>query len=214
MRERLVRNRTSLSNEIRGFLGEYGIIIAQGISHVKNKLPLYFEDSKLTMRGQAIFKDLYAELVDINQRIDQCDQRIQGIYMEHKKVCDAMMQVEGIGLLCATALLTILSQPEVFENGRHFSAYLGLVPRQVSTGGKTMLRGITKSGNGYIRKLLIHGARSAVFWSQRKENHRSKWIKNKLDTRGPNKTCVALANKNARVIYALVKNQTQYQKAA
>lgn len=214
VRDRLIKNRTGLCNEIRGFLGEYGIILPLGVSHVKQKLSLYFEDPTLTARGQGMFRDLYDELVSINAMIDRCDQKIKAIYVEHKEVCDRMMKVEGIGILCATALLTVLSEPEVFENGRHFSSYLGLVPRQASSGGKTILRGISKSGNRYIRKLLIHGGRSASYAAMRKKNQRSLWIQNKLETRGPNKTAVAVANKNARIVWALVKHHTQYRSAA
>ena len=140
----------------------------------------------------------------MDQRIARLDEQVDEVYQQHRALCDRLMQIEGIGLLTATALLTVLSQPGVFKNGRHFGAYLGLVPRQYSTGGKTTLRGITKHGNTYIRKLLIHGARSAIHWSTRKTDSRSQWIRQKLADRGHNKACVALANKNVRIAWSLV----------
>lgn len=216
IRERLIDNRTSLVNEIRGLLSEYGIVLAQGIGHVRKNLPLILEDqeSELTARARLFFTEMNRELVELDDRIDHFDQQIDGIYQQHQSICDRMMQVEGIGIVTATALLTVLSQPHLFKNGRHFGAYLGLIPRQYSTGGRTTLRGITKHGNQYLRKLLIHGARSVINWSSRKTDARSIWIRQKLADRGHNKTCVALANKNARILWALLAHDQDYRKAA
>ena len=216
IRERLIDSRTRLTNEIRGLLSEYGIILAQGVGQVRKQLPRILEDaeSELTTRARMFFENMRLELIEMDKRIQDLDAQIDAIYVEHKETCDRMMKVEGIGVLTATALLTILSQPHVFENGRHFGAYLGLVPRQYSTGGKTTLRGITKGGNTYIRKLLVHGARSAIHWSGRKTDLRSQWIRQKVSDRGHNKACVALANKNARIVWALLAHDQEYNKAA
>ena len=121
------------------------------------------------------------------------------------------MTIPGIGSLSATALVAAVSDASAFKNGRQFAAWLGLVPRQQSTGGKERLLGISKRGDSYLRKLLIHGARATMRWVGLKTDRRSQWIRQLVERRGKNRTAVAVANKNARIVWALLTSQQTYQ---
>jgi transposase len=216
IRHRLVRNRTKLSNEIRGLLQEYGIVLPRTLSSLREGLPRILEDADLevTDRTRELFQDLLGELRDLEARIAGYEARIRSIGREHKDVCDRLLEVPGVGILTATAVLTSLTDPSLFRNGRQYAASLGLVPRQVSTGGKTILRGITKHGDRYLRTLLIHGARATLRYAQKKDDRRNRWIRQKIETRGVNKACVAIANKNARILWHLMAHHDTYRKAA
>jgi len=123
--------------------------------------------------------------------------------------------IEGVGFITATAIVAAVGDPSVFKNGREFSSWLGLVPKQRSTGGKNILLGISKRGNPYIRKNLIHGCRSIMRWVKNKDDKKSRWIQNKIDTKGFNRAVIATANKTARVIWVLLANEEErYIKAA
>lgn len=215
IRERLVKHRTALSNEIRGLLGEYGIIVSQGISHLKERLPELLEEgtNELTPMARELFHFLYEELNELGQRVSFYEERIMRIFRAHE-VCKRLEKVEGVGPLTATALLAAVPEPKEFRNGRQMAAWLGLVPRQHSSGGKTILGGISKRGDRYVRSLLIHGARSVLKSKKRSDSKRDRWIQEKKKTRGFNKAAVALANKNARILWALLAHGEEYRKAA
>lgn len=215
VRERLARHRTSLSNEIRGLLQEYGIVLPQSIAHLKKHLPRILEDAEqpLSEMSRTLFSELSKELRQLDEQVDQYDVKIQAIFASHE-VCQRIGQIEGIGPITATALYAAVGDPHVFHNGRQFAAWLGLVPRQASTGGKTILRGISKRGDRYLRTLLVHGARAALRVAPRKLDARSRWAVEKQRTRGTNKACVAIANKNARIAWALMTSGERYRKAA
>jgi transposase len=129
-------------------------------------------------------------------------------------VCQRLMTIPGLGELTATALVAAVSDAAQFKNGRQFAAWLGLVPRQHSTGGKERLLGISKRGDSYLRKLLVHGARSCLRWVDRKRDRRSQWLQALLERRGWNRAAVALANKNARVAWVLLSTEQVYRTAA
>ena len=213
IRQRLVRRRTALTNEMRGLLGEYGIILPRNIQNVRNKLIPAIEDEmnegKLTDFGKSLFRDLYEELVEIDSRIMKFDNRI-GVLFKNSEECQRVSCLEGIGPITATAVVSACSSPGMFKNGREFSAWLGLVPRQKSSGGKVRLLGISKRGDSYLRSLLIHGARSVVKRVPYKKDKRSRWISGVEKRSGRNKAVVALANKNARIIWALLNSGTEY----
>lgn len=215
IRERLVHNRTALSNQMRGLLSEYGIVLAEGLSKLRKELPMILEDAtnELTDSGRELFFELLQELGELDKQIAKYNKKIQRIY-DQDETCQRIGKVEGVGPLTATAMVAAVSDPREFKNGRQLSAWLGLVPRQNSSGGKTVLLGISKRGNQYVRGLLIHGARSVLIKCGNKTDRRSLWLKQKEKTRGFNRACVALANKNARVIWALMAHKTEYKKAA
>ncbi len=214
IRERLIKQKIALSNQMRGLLLEYGIAITKGFSSHKKNIPNILEDAEneLTCIAREICSELYEELFSLEKRIAVYDKKIEKIYRENE-VCKKLSKIEGVGPVIATAILTVLSDPKLFKNGRHFAAFLGLVPRQHSSGGKQRLLGISKRGDVYLRKLLIHGARSALLRIDKKTDRRSEWLKQLKIRRGNNRTSVALANKNARVIWAMVANDDIYNEA-
>jgi transposase len=215
VRERLMKARTALINETRGLLHEYGIIVPQGAStfrkHVLEKLAN--EATKLTPSSQELFQQLLEELAALDARIAAYDAQLAQVAQTHP-VCQRLMTIPGLGELTATALVAAVSDASQFKNGRQFAAWLGLVPRQHSTGGKARLLGISKHGDLYLRKLLVHGARSCLRWVNRKSDRRSQWVRSLMERRGWNRAAVALANKNARVAWALMSTEQVYRTAA
>lgn len=217
MRERLIGERTALCNQARGLLSEYGVVAPLGIPALKKLLTTIAGDTENTVKITAIMKELciefYEQLQEKEKWIKKCNIKIESI-ANTNPLCLRLMDVLGIGELTATILLTVLSNPSLFKNGRHFAAFLGLVPKQYSSGGKHKLYGISKRGDKYIRSLLVHGARSVLLHAKRKSDKYSQWINKLNDRSGHNRTCVAVANKNARILWALAANGTEYKKAA
>lgn len=211
VRERLVSARTALSNELRGLLGEYGIIVPKGIKRLRLELSEILErnQGQLTSMALSTFNDLREELSHLDEQVKKYDKRIEQIHEAHP-VCQRLSTIPGIGPVVATAIVSAVGNPHCFKNGRQFSAFLGLVPRQNSTGGKDRLLGISKRGDVYLRKLLVHGARSVLIHASKKTDKRSAWLLDLQKRRGTNRSIVALANKNARVIWALLVRDTRY----
>jgi len=212
VRERLVTARTALVNERRGLLAEYGMVLPQGMAKFRQTLlsTLEAEQTKLTSLGQELFHRLFAELGSLEAELASYQEKLEALADTHP-VCQRLLTVPGIGPLTATALMAAVSDAQVFKNGRQFAAWLGLVPKQYSTGGQTRLLGISKRGDSYIRKLLIHGARATLRWAKTKADRRSQWIRGLLDRRGWNRTAVAVANKNARMVWALLSRGGVYE---
>ena len=215
VRSRLVASRTQLINQVRGLLAEYGVVLPQNAGQVRNGLPAVLEDAEnqLTGFGRELFRSLYEELAQLDERIDEADHRIQ-VAFQSTPDCKRIAAVEGVGPLIATAVVAAISNGHAFTNGRQFSTWLGLVPRQHSSGGKSRLLGISKHGDSYLRTLLIHGARSVVYRAKAKTDKRSLWIAEKQQRLGTTKTCVAVANKNARIIWSLIAHEQEYRRAA
>jgi len=215
IRERQITARTAFINQIRGLLTEYGIVIPQRASQVRHKLPLVLEDAEngLTATAREWLHALAEELQALDQRIAATDQQIERVF-EADEACQRLAQLPGIGPLTATALVAAVGDATAFKNGRQFAAWLGLVPRQHSTGGKTTLLGMTKRGNCYLRTLLIHGARAVLRVVDRKTDARSRWLQGVKARRGMNCASVAQANKTARVAWALLAKGDRYRHAA
>ena len=207
--------RTALINQIRGLLTEYGIVIPQRASQVRHKLPMVLEDAEngLTATAREWLHALAEELQALDQRIAATDQQIERMF-EADEAGQRLAQLPGIGPLTATALVAAVGDATEFKHGRQFAAWLGLVPRQHSTGGKTTLLGMTKRGNCYLRTLLIHGARAVLRVVDRKTDTRSRWLQGVKARRGMNCASVAQANKTARVAWALLAKGDRYRRAA
>lgn len=208
IRQRLVGNRTALANQIRGILTEYGIVIPQGILHIGKQISeiINREAAEVSSLIKTLLQDLYEEFHKLDLKIKQMDRCIQQISRK-SDVCQRLEKLKGIGPITSTALIGAIGDAKEFKNGRHLSAWLGLVPKQHSTGGKAKLLGISKRGNCYLRTLLIHGARSAI----RYVGNEPSWLKNLIDRRGKHKACIAFANKNARLIWAIMSKGENYQ---
>jgi transposase len=215
VRERLVGARTALINEMRGLLAEYGIVLPKGAKAFRQTVvsQLEAEQDKLRALGQEMFHRLFQELVKVEAEVAYYDEKLLWLAETHPE-CQRLLTIPGIGPITATALIAAVGDVGVFKNGRHFSAWLGLVPRQHSTGGQTRLLGISKRGDSYLRKLLIHGARSTLRWARLKTDGRSQWMRGLLERRGWNRTAVAVANKNARIVWALLSRGGVYSESA
>lgn len=205
IRERLVKARTGLSNEIRGLLLEYGMVLPQGIGHLRSKLPALLEQERECHSGlwHATFSELYEEFCELDKRIKVYEARLK-VIAHGNEHCKRLLAVPGIGVLTATALYAAVGDPSVFTNGRQFAAWLGLTPRQHSTGGKTSLGGISKRGDSYIRKLLVQGGRSMSIAASHKNKrehtlqYTDQWLLRLTERKGSNRAAVAMANKTAR----------------
>ncbi len=211
IREQQVKQRTMLSNQIRGLVGEEGIVMPQGISAIRKKLPFILEDASnnLSIVLRDLIGVLWEQFKGIDERLAYFNQQIESI-AKNNEICQRLMRIPGIGAISATILLTVLGQISVFRNSRDFAAFLGLVPKQHSSGNTIVLKGISKQGNSYIRYLLIHGARAVIRHCDGKEDKRSQWLINKKNRSHVNVAAVALANKNARCCWAMINNNTEY----
>ena len=205
IRRRLMGKRTALINQLRGLLAEYGVVLPQGANHVRSKLPAVLDASGESLPPLAVelFRDLYEELVQLEQRIGGYERRVERLYRANP-LCQRLGQVEGIGALTATAFVATVTNAAQFKNGRQCAAWLGLVPKQDSTGGKPRLLGISKRGDVYLRTLLVHGARSAMRLTPKRNDRKSLWVEQLRKRRGENIAAVALAAKHARILWALM----------
>ena len=210
IRERTVRARTALVNQIRGLLHEHGIIIPQGISHARRQLPVLVEDldNRLSMVARDYLSELYTELVDLDARIEKYEQRLFGLSRQNE-ICKRLLQIPGIGPLTASAMVAHAGDGRQYKNGREFAASLGLTPHEHSSGGKQKLLGISKRGNGYLRKLLIQGARIVTRHSLIREappeDYRTRWLQELAGRRGKMVAAVAQANKTARIAWNVLR---------
>lgn len=216
VRSRLVGNKTALTNQIRGLLAEYGIVINQGDSAFNKVLNsiLLEGDRHLNDGSIEIINYLYAEYISICKEIKKYGERIETIARDNPEV-QRLKSIPGIGDLSATALLAHIGDAKIFKRGKDLSSFLGLVPKHSGTGGKTKLGGISKRGDRYIRCLLVHGARSVLMSIRRNEDKGSgsryyQWIKSLLLKLPYNKVVVAVANKNARIVWALLNKQQMF----
>ncbi len=188
----------------------------KGVAAVRRGLPEVLEDAEngLTPLTRELFADHLDELRLIDQRFECCEQRIKALNKEND-VCRRLDEDEvlGIGPITASAVYAAAGHGQDFVNGRHFSAWLGLVPGQHSTGGKAVLLGISKRGNAYLRMLFIHGARAVLRYAADKTDRFSRWAQSVLVRRGHNKACVAVANKMARIAWVIMAKGETYQPA-
>jgi transposase len=211
VRERLIGARTALINEVHGLMLEYGIVMPTGVAKFRQAVveKLESEKDKLTALSQELFWKLVQEFVALEEQIAFYQEKLETLATTHPE-CQRLMTIPGIGPITATALVAAVSDVGVFKNGRQFAAWLGLVPKQHSTGGQSLLLGISKRGDSYVRKLLIHGARATLRWVKLQTDKRSQWIRGLLARRGWNRTAVAVANKNARIVWALLSRGGVY----
>jgi len=234
-RELYVKQYTATANHIRALLLEHGMVIPKGVAHVKQVID-HLEDAQneLTMGIRAQLHQLYehfkylkAEAEALKERLTQptqVDERIKYLKAEAEALKERLTQptqvdermqrlqtIPGIGPLTSSALVAAVGNGHEFKRGRELSAWLGLVPKQHSSGGRQKLMGISKRGDKYLRKLLVHGARIIVARCDKKQDKLSLWLQAKKQTLGFNKTAVALANKNARIAWALLAQSAVYQ---
>lgn len=210
-RQGFVKARTAQANQIRGLLAEYGIAIPQGIGHIAKRAPEIIEDGENDLPGS--FRGLIQRLVDhlkeLDRQVGELEAEIQR-WHRHSPASQKLAKIPGIGPITASAMVASIGNARNFKNGRQLAAWVGIVPRQHSTGGKSTLLGISKRGDTYLRTLLIHGARAVIRVAEHKPQANA-WLRKLLTRRNKNVATVALANKNARTIWALLANDREYE---
>ncbi|MFV2089995.1 MAG: IS110 family transposase [Pseudomonadales bacterium] len=215
-RQLLVRQRVALSNHLRGVLLEYGFALPQGIQVLSKRLPELLEDgdNELPILTRHLLAELKAQHDDLHERIEGLYRQIQA-WHRASEISQRLATIPGIGVLTATALVATVGEGQGFKNGRQLAAYLGLVPRQASSGGKEHLLGISKRGDGHVRQLLIHGARAVVLHVRRRlktgRPGGNPWVEQLLQRCHVNEVAVALANKMARIAWVVLVRQETYQ---
>jgi Transposase and inactivated derivatives len=211
-RQGLLEARTSQSNQIRGLMAEFGLVLPRGVSQIRTRAVALLDASEdLPEVARQMFRSLLENFRDLDRRVQEFEKRILAWHRSSQE-SQRIEQIPGIGPLGATALIGSIADVKAFRSGRQLAAWLGLTPRQSSSGGKERLLGISKRGDTYLRTLLIHGARS-VIWA---EAHKTRaapnsWIANMLQRKHPNIAAVALANKNARTLWALLAHGREFQ---
>ncbi|MDE3187552.1 MAG: IS110 family transposase [Acidobacteriota bacterium] len=212
LRELFVHQRTAVINHVRAVLAERGVIVGKSPAAFHKAMPsvLASEAGEVTIDSRALLVDALQHLNSLEARIEAADVRIRHL-MTSSELCQRIGQIPGVGPLTATAVVAAVGDAKQFKNGRHLAAWLGIVPRQHSSGGRSRLGGISKRGDAYLRTLLIHGARSVLRWLGDKQDAHSRWLRELIDRRGHNCAAVALANKNARIIQAVLSSDRTYR---
>ena len=212
MRQGYVDQRTALVNQVRGLLNERGIVMPQGINQVRRQLPSILEDAEngLTALSRELFASHYEKLKQLDTAIRALDQRINRLCQDNE-LSRRFVEVPGIGPITATRVASDIGHGKGYDRGRDYAASLGIVPKQHSSGDKMIYLGISKRGNRAIRTLLIHGARSVLKNCGGKNDKLSTWLQALIARRGFNKAAVALANKNARILWAMASKGEAYQ---
>ena len=211
VRQGFVSARTAQANQIRGLLAEFGLVIPIGIRSIERKLPEFLEDAENGLSGasRALFARLMEHFRALDRQVKEMEREINA-WHRGDTASQRLQAIPGIGPITASALVGSVGDAKTFHNGRQFAAWLGLVPRQNSTGGTTNLLGISKRGDTYLRTLLIHGARSVLFTLKRNPDRAEGWLARVANRRNPNIAAVALANKNARIVWALLAHDRDY----
>lgn len=214
LRQKMIKERTALANQLRGLLIERGIVIPQGLNQVRKQMPLILEDAEndLTPLSRELFAEHYEKLKQLDDDIKTQDQRI-GRLCQAQALTRRFLKVPGIGPISASIIAANLGSGTGYSTSRDYAASLGIVPGQHSRGDKPVYLGISKRGNRYIRTLLIHGARAVLKNCQKKSDKLSCWLQALIERRGFNKAAVALANKNARILWAMASSGDEYQPA-
>jgi transposase len=208
----VMANRTGLVNQIRGLLGEFGVIVPKGVARFRRELPGILEDAEngIPDLGRTVLANLLDQFRDLDARIRVYDRQIRELAAASEPA-RRLMRIEAIGPQTATALVATMGDPQVFKSGRNFAASLGITPRQYSSGGITRLGPITRRGDSYLRTLLVHGARAYLRVVDRKTDAKSAWARRLKQRRHVNIAAVALAAKHARVAWALLAHGSEYR---
>jgi len=214
-RQRLVNHRTAVISQMRGLLLDRGVAIGVAASRARRLIPqiLAEPNDELTGLMREIIGSLYALMLQIDKRIRAFDKEIDAIF-KASEACRRIAKISCVGLKTATAMIAAIGDGSDFKNGRYLAAWLGLVPRQHSSGDRRVMMGISNRGSKHLRTLLVHGARAVVRTASRKTDSRSNWVNELRQRRGYNRATVAVANKNARVIWAVVRSRDPYRAAA
>lgn len=214
-RELLIQNRTAISNHVRGLLMEFGVVIPKGFAHLNQHVPRVLEDAENGVPDmfRATLHRMFERYLLLKEDIDFLNEQIKQLVKQYDP-CRRLMDLEGVGPISAVLVFATLGTGQAFKNGREFSAYIGLTPKQYSSGGKTNLIGISKHvANRRLRSVLIQGARSYVHKLKDPQTPKQKWLWALIQRAGYGKAAVALANKNVRTAWALLTSGAVYNRA-
>jgi transposase len=212
IRSGLMEQRKAKANQVRGLASEYGMVAPKELLHLRRAIPCWLEDAEngLSGRFRKLLVGMWHDLLRLDDRIAELDREI-ALIAAADPVAKRLQQLRGVGPMIATALLATVGDAHQFANGRQMAASLGLTPKQNSSGGKERLLGISKRGDAYVRCLLVHGARAMIRTAKSKDDRLSQWVTRIATTRHPNVAAVAMANKTARIAWAMIRNGTDYQ---
>jgi len=210
-RQGFVKARTAQANQIRGLLSEFGIVMPRGIQSISKRIPDILEDAEngLPETMRHLLKRLIDHLRELDRQVGKLELQIKQWHKDNE-ASQRLEAIPGIGPITASTIVATVGDVKVFKNGRQLSAWLGLVPKQRSSGGRQMLLGISKRGDIYLRTLLIHGARAVIRFAERKVEPEN-WLRKLIMRRNKNIAAVALANKNVRIIWALLAKNTTFR---
>ena len=210
-RQGFVKARTAQGNQIRGLLSEFGIVIPQGIRSIMKQMPEILEDGENGLPGtmRNLLERLTENLKEMDRQVAELETQI-GLWHRENEASRRLAEIAGIGPITASAMVATVGNAREFKNGRQLAAWMGLVPRQNSSGGKQNLMGISKRGDTYLRTLLIHGARAVIRFAENKAEPGS-WLRKRMARRNKNVAAVALANKNARIVWALLAKDRTFR---
>ena len=214
VRATLMSQRRAKANQIRGLVAEYGLVTPVEIAQLRKAVPRWLEDAEngLTVCFRALLNELWLDLRQLDERLKTLDKRIEALARANP-VTQRLQQLRGVGPLIATELVATVGDGRHFNKGRQMAAALGLTPRQHSTGDNRRLLGISKRGDAYLRTLLIHGARAVVSQAKHRDDHLSRWVTEIAQRSHTNVAAVALANKTARIAWAMLREQSDYDPA-
>ena len=214
-RELLVRQKTMLINALRGHCGEFGLVAAQGASKVAELIEVIedLEDARLPTLAREALGSLVEQLRMTQIQILDLEKKLLAWHRANE-ASRRLETIPGVGVITATALVATIGDASQFHSGRQLAAWLGLVPRQYSSGGKERLGRISKRGDGYLRRLLVHGARADLRWSRHRKEQRSIWQESLLARRPTNVVLVAMAHKTARVVWAMLRRGETFRTEA
>ena len=208
VRKGIVNEQNRIANQLRGLLAEFGVVMPQGLESLKrvwSNTRQRYADAVPVLAGSE-FDRLYARLGELHAEILRYDRRINA-HVRTDVRARRLTEIHGVGPITASAIVATIGNGRDFKNGRQFAAWLGLTPKQFSTGGRTILGKITKRGDTYLRTLLIHGGRSELMYVHRREDPKSQWATRLRETKPWNKAAVALANKHARMIWSILAKE-------
>jgi len=213
-RQRMVNHRTAVVSQIRGLLLDRGFAFAKSITRARRMVPEILSDldNELTDLAREAIGELYDLFRDLDRRIASFDKKIDRVFRD-SEVCKRIAGIKGVGPKTATAIVAAIGDGAEFKNGRHLAAWIGLVPRQFSSGDRKILMGISKRGSQHLRSLLVHGARAVVRTAPNKTDPNNQWVNQLRERRGFNRATVAVANKNARIIWAVLRTGEPYRSA-
>ena len=214
IRERYIRHRTAVYNQVRGLLSEYGVTVERSISKIANAMPWILEDAEngLTVTARHFLNELHQEASQLSDRIKSIETQRDELLKDNPHY-HRLRTVRGIGPVGAAELIAAVGDAKQFKNGRHMAAWIGLTPKQYASGDTSIMRGMSKRGHRTLRRILIHGARTVMNWSHKRDDKLGRWIKELQKRMHPCKAIVAIANKLARICWTVLVHEVDYVNA-